>query len=70
MLAALLSALYRNKTSPVITHADLVSGCKLQMRGSLIQRDFEDKVRRAVVLVLSLWMVTDTDIGIFWSFWN
>jgi len=44
VLSALLSAISRNKDQPVLTQADLVAGCRLQMRGSLTQRIFEDKV--------------------------
>lgn len=44
VLSALLSALSRNPTLPVVCQADLVAGCKLQMRGNLTQRNFEDRV--------------------------
>ena len=44
VLSALLTALSRSPTSPLITQADLISGCKLQMRGNLTQRSFEDKI--------------------------
>lgn len=48
MLSALLCALYRDALNPVIYQQDLVEGCKLQMRGSLVQRSFEEKVRAIV----------------------
>lgn len=41
VIAALLSAISRDKDHPVINHHDLVQGCKLQMRGVLSQRSFE-----------------------------
>lgn len=48
VLSALLSALHRDKVNPVLTQADLVAGCKLQMRGSLLQRSFEEKIEPVV----------------------
>lgn len=50
VLSALLTALSRNPTSPVVCQADLVAGCKLQMRGNLTQRNFEDRVPAARAL--------------------
>jgi SpoVK/Ycf46/Vps4 family AAA+-type ATPase len=44
VLSALLSSISRNKLSPVINQEDLKQGCKLQMRGALTQRSYEDKV--------------------------
>jgi SpoVK/Ycf46/Vps4 family AAA+-type ATPase len=44
VLSSLLSALSRDKNFPVICQQDLVDGCKLQMRGNLTQRNFEDRV--------------------------
>lgn len=44
VLSALLSALSRDKSNPIIKQADLIEGCKLQMRGNLTQRNFEDRV--------------------------
>ena len=44
VLSALLTALSRNRNAPVVTQADLIAGCKLQMRGNLTQRSFEDRV--------------------------
>jgi SpoVK/Ycf46/Vps4 family AAA+-type ATPase len=52
VLSALLSAISKadkggkdmGSLSPLVTQEDLISGCKLQMRGSLTQRTFEDKV--------------------------
>ncbi len=44
VLSALLTALSRNPTSPVVCQADLIAGCKLQMRGNLTQRNFEDRI--------------------------
>lgn len=44
VLSALLSALSRaeDKSHPIITQEDLIKGCKLQMRGNLTQRNFDD----------------------------
>ncbi|GLE02341.1 hypothetical protein PINS_up018267 [Pythium insidiosum] len=44
ILSALLHALARDKTKPVLTHADLVAGCALQMRGSLHMKTFDHRV--------------------------
>lgn len=45
VISSVLSAISRDKVTPVVTQADLISGCKLQMRGVLSQRAFEgDKV--------------------------
>lgn len=44
VLSSILFALNRNHQNPVIVQADLISGCKLQMRGSLIQRSFEERM--------------------------
>lgn len=44
VLSALLSAISRDKVNPMINQEDLVAGCRLQMRGSLVQRSFDDKV--------------------------
>eukprot|EP01035_Chromulina_nebulosa_P017063 gene17063-22575_t len=44
VLSALLSALHKNPLSPIITQSDLIEGCKLQMRGNLLQKSYEDKV--------------------------
>lgn len=43
VLSALLTSLSRHPTHPVVTQADLIAGCKLQMRGNLTQRNFEDR---------------------------
>lgn len=44
VLSAILRALSRDKTNPLITQDDLVLGCQLQMRGNLIQKHLEEKV--------------------------
>jgi SpoVK/Ycf46/Vps4 family AAA+-type ATPase len=44
VLSAVLTALSRSSTAPLVTQADLIAGCKLQMRGNLTQRSFEDRV--------------------------
>lgn len=44
VLSSLLTALSRHPTNPVVTQADLIAGCKLQMRGNLTQRHFEDRI--------------------------
>jgi SpoVK/Ycf46/Vps4 family AAA+-type ATPase len=54
VLSALLSALSRSKDSPEITQDDLVEGSKMQMRGNLVQRAFEDKVLSSLAIQNSL----------------
>jgi len=44
VLSAVLTALSRSNTAPLVTQADLIAGCKLQMRGNLTQRSFEDRI--------------------------
>jgi SpoVK/Ycf46/Vps4 family AAA+-type ATPase len=44
VLSALLCSLHRDEAHPILYQSDLISGCNLQMRGSMIQRSFEDKV--------------------------
>ncbi|KAF0696031.1 Aste57867_13194 [Aphanomyces stellatus] len=44
ILSALLKAIGRNATDPVITHDDIVTGCALQMRGSLHMKTFDHRV--------------------------
>lgn len=44
VLSAVLTALSRSTAAPLVTQADLVAGCKMQMRGNLTQRSFEDRV--------------------------
>ncbi|KAJ0393396.1 hypothetical protein P43SY_005410 [Pythium insidiosum] len=44
ILSALLHALARDPARPVLTHADLVAGCALQMRGSLHMKTFDHRV--------------------------
>lgn len=44
VLSAMLSALSRDRTNPIISQKDLVEGCKMQMRGNLSQRAFVDKL--------------------------
>jgi SpoVK/Ycf46/Vps4 family AAA+-type ATPase len=44
VLSALLTALSRDATAPLVSQADLICGCKLQMRGNLTERSFEDRV--------------------------
>jgi hypothetical protein len=45
VLSALLRAISRNNSEPVVTQEDLIAGCKLQMRGSLrIRADSEKAV--------------------------
>lgn len=44
VISGLLFALHRNASAPVVLQDDLIAGCKLQMRGSLVQRNFESKV--------------------------
>lgn len=43
LLSALLTALDRNSSHPVLTQADLIEGCKMQMRGALNLKNFEQK---------------------------
>jgi len=35
LVSALLSAISRDSVNPVVTEEDIISGCRLQMRGSL-----------------------------------
>jgi hypothetical protein len=44
LMSALLRALGRNKEAPVVTAADIVEGCRLQMRGSLQMKTFDHRV--------------------------
>ncbi|RHY90810.1 hypothetical protein DYB37_007042 [Aphanomyces astaci] len=44
ILSALLKAIGRNSTDPVINHDDIVTGCALQMRGSLHMKTFDHRV--------------------------
>ncbi|KAL3657465.1 hypothetical protein V7S43_017604 [Phytophthora oleae] len=44
ILSALLKAISRNGESPVISQADIVAGCALQMRGSLHMKTFDHRV--------------------------
>ncbi|KAL4109813.1 hypothetical protein PRIC1_001508 [Phytophthora ramorum] len=44
ILSALLKAISRNCESPVISQADIVAGCALQMRGSLHMKTFDHRV--------------------------
>ncbi|KAG1705276.1 hypothetical protein DVH05_004206 [Phytophthora capsici] len=44
ILSALLKAIARNGESPVISQADIVAGCALQMRGSLHMKTFDHRV--------------------------
>ncbi|ETW00765.1 hypothetical protein H310_07306 [Aphanomyces invadans] len=44
ILSALLKAIGRNATDPVISHEDIVTGCALQMRGSLHMKTFDHRV--------------------------
>ena len=44
LLSALLEALQRQPTKPVITEADLVHGCQLQIRGALHMKTFDQRV--------------------------
>ncbi|OQR96549.1 hypothetical protein ACHHYP_15424 [Achlya hypogyna] len=44
ILSALLKAIERHPTAPVISHADIVAGCALQMRGSLHMKTFDHRV--------------------------
>lgn len=44
ILSALLKAIARDASEPVICHADIVAGCALQMRGSLHMKTFDHRV--------------------------
>uniref|UniRef100_K3WDU6 AAA+ ATPase domain-containing protein n=1 Tax=Globisporangium ultimum (strain ATCC 200006 / CBS 805.95 / DAOM BR144) TaxID=431595 RepID=K3WDU6_GLOUD len=44
ILSALLKAISRNAEDPVINHDDIVTGCALQMRGSLHMKTFDHRV--------------------------
>ena len=44
VIAALLDAVGRNSTSPVITQDDIVEGCKKQVRGALQMLEFDERV--------------------------
>lgn len=44
IMSALLKAISRNKEDPVITQEDIVTGCALQMRGSLHMKTFDHRV--------------------------
>ncbi|POM58519.1 AAA family ATPase [Phytophthora palmivora] len=44
ILSALLKSISRNGESPVISQADIVAGCALQMRGSLHMKTFDHRV--------------------------
>lgn len=44
ILSALLQAISRDAQAPVISHADIVAGCALQMRGSLHMKTFDHRV--------------------------
>ncbi|KAK1934181.1 Protein SAV [Phytophthora citrophthora] len=44
ILSALLKAIARNGEAPVISQADIVAGCALQMRGSLHMKTFDHRV--------------------------
>ncbi|CAI5705672.1 hypothetical protein KXD40_000820 [Peronospora effusa] len=44
ILSALLKAISRDSESPVISQADIVAGCALQMRGSLHMKTFDHRV--------------------------
>lgn len=44
ILSALLKAIARDSESPVISQADIVAGCALQMRGSLHMKTFDHRV--------------------------
>ncbi|CEG40076.1 aaa domain containing protein [Plasmopara halstedii] len=44
ILSALLKAIARDAESPVISQADIVAGCALQMRGSLHMKTFDHRV--------------------------
>jgi len=44
VLSALMAAVARDTEAPLITEADLVEGCQLQMRGSLQMKSFQNRV--------------------------
>ncbi|EEY59154.1 uncharacterized protein PITG_11625 [Phytophthora infestans T30-4] len=44
ILSSLLKAISRNGEAPVISQADIVAGCALQMRGSLHMKTFDHRV--------------------------
>lgn len=44
VIAALLSAVGRNSTTPKITQSDIINGCKKQVRGALQMNDFDQRV--------------------------
>lgn len=44
IVSALLKAISRNATKPVITEQDIVAGCSLQMRGALHMKTFDHRV--------------------------
>lgn len=44
ILSALLKAISRNAEDPVLNHDDIVTGCALQMRGSLHMKTFDHRV--------------------------
>ena len=50
VLSAVLSALNRDQLSPVLTQEDLISGCKLQMRGNMSDRNMESSVLTTLTL--------------------
>jgi hypothetical protein len=44
LVSALLSAISRDSVNPVVTEEDIISGCRLQMRGSLQMKSFTHRV--------------------------
>ena len=44
VFTALLTAVGRDPVNPLITQADIVAGCKKQMRGALQMLDFEQRL--------------------------
>jgi hypothetical protein len=44
VIAALLDAVGRNPSSPVLTQNDIVEGCKKQVRGALQMMEFDERV--------------------------
>ena len=48
VLSGLLSALSRDKDTPKVTQIDLIEGCKMQMRGNLIHRAFDDRISNSL----------------------
>ena len=42
--SALLKAVGRDAANPVLTHTDILEGCKLQMRGSLAMKNFAERI--------------------------